>query len=336
MDNRISVLKILAAFMVVFLHLSGSNFYSFSDRWASANLYDSLTRAGVPLFFMISGATLLGKREPLFTFLSKRAARILPPLLLWSVIYLWWLDHNGVQTGNWMVAILRGPTMYHLWYFYAALGLYAFTPVLRRIFQHSSNSELGWYVGLWFAAALLFPSLSALTTGGCVRIGMGRLAEIYHLQYFAGFAGYMLLGALLARYAKAFGGWKVGIPLYAGAVLATMTIVYLQSQAAGRPCEAFYDYFSPLVALAAAGLFISILGRAPAPEMPWLTRVAGCMLGIYGLHVLAIEQLWLRAGLSPKSGNPWISTPLTAVIVFCACLVVIDTIRRAKAARIAV
>lgn len=65
-DNKIIAfdgLRILAAFAVVVLHTAAPlflNSYSSSD-WAVVNMYESLVRWSVPVFFMISGALFLNK-----------------------------------------------------------------------------------------------------------------------------------------------------------------------------------------------------------------------------------------------------------------------------------
>src|SRR5207253_1791806 len=150
MDRRIDGLRVAACFMVVLLHISAANIHEFGPKWWGANLWDSISRACVPLFFMISGATLLRKEEPLSQFMRKRAFRIMLPLLFWSAFYLWWLQYNGVDTGNWLVAILRGPTMFHLWYFYTIIGLYMFVPVIRKFYRHSTTQEKVWFLCVWF------------------------------------------------------------------------------------------------------------------------------------------------------------------------------------------
>lgn len=60
-------LRILAAFAVVVLHAVAPLFldsYPSSD-WNVANVYESLVRWSVPVFFMISGALFLNKRKEL-------------------------------------------------------------------------------------------------------------------------------------------------------------------------------------------------------------------------------------------------------------------------------
>jgi surface polysaccharide O-acyltransferase-like enzyme len=59
--------------MVVFLHSAGPVLYKYNEvgpsNWFVANVYDSIVRVCVPLFFMISGFLLLYKDESLAEFL---------------------------------------------------------------------------------------------------------------------------------------------------------------------------------------------------------------------------------------------------------------------------
>src|SRR3546814_10576210 len=87
--------RIGACFMVVVLHVAAMNFGVFDNQWWASNFYDSLTRSCVPVFLMISGVLLLGKQETLAVFFRKRFARILPPLLFWSLFYMSWNTWRG-------------------------------------------------------------------------------------------------------------------------------------------------------------------------------------------------------------------------------------------------
>ena len=60
------LLRILSAFMVVFLHVSSFDFYNYpvsSFNWKIYNIYDSMVRSSVPLFLMLSGTFLLDKHN---------------------------------------------------------------------------------------------------------------------------------------------------------------------------------------------------------------------------------------------------------------------------------
>ncbi|MBK9210985.1 MAG: acyltransferase family protein [Anaerolineales bacterium] len=52
--------------------------------------YFVISRAAVPLFFMVSGFLLLKKEEPYSVFFRKRAVKVAVPFFIWSVIYLLW------------------------------------------------------------------------------------------------------------------------------------------------------------------------------------------------------------------------------------------------------
>ena len=58
------LLRIQAAILVVLLHVSAIDWNMVSPhkpQWMIINLYNSMTRGAVPIFFMLSGAFLLNK-----------------------------------------------------------------------------------------------------------------------------------------------------------------------------------------------------------------------------------------------------------------------------------
>ena len=82
----IDLIKVIATFSVIILHSSSGvvNQFLSIDRaiWNIANIYDSMTRMSVPLFFMLSGALLLNQRdEPLRLFFLKRFSKVVIPLI---------------------------------------------------------------------------------------------------------------------------------------------------------------------------------------------------------------------------------------------------------------
>jgi surface polysaccharide O-acyltransferase-like enzyme len=331
MDRRISLLRILACFMVVLLHVSAENFHAFGNKWWAANFFDSLTRACVPIFFMVAGATLLPKQETLSVFFKKRFLRIIPTLLFWSAFYLWWLQHNGVAVGNWVVAILSGPTMFHLWYFYAIIGLYLFIPVLRKFYQHSTRTEQAWFITAWFVISSIYPTVYSLSRDpSCGYLRLGLLADTYHLSYFGGYIGYFLLGAFLVEGKSSV---KNGLTIFVIASIGTMAGTYLISRYFNAPCEFFYLYQSPLVVLAAGGLFMAFMGMRRGAPSKEVAMLSDCALGIYCIHVFIIDPVFKRAGISATVGNPWITSLSTAMGVFVVSFGVIYFGRKLKVFR---
>ena len=89
----IDIVKIFAIFSVLILHSSSPILYMIGkielDIWQIGNIYDSLVRMAVPLFFMVSGALLLNqKEEALSRFFSKRFVKVIIPLIAWSIVYI--------------------------------------------------------------------------------------------------------------------------------------------------------------------------------------------------------------------------------------------------------
>lgn len=84
----IQILGVIACLAVVAMHVNGC-FWQFSyDRyWITANIIECICYFAVPIFFMISGATLLNYRKRYTTavFFKKRFGKTLVPFLIWSI-----------------------------------------------------------------------------------------------------------------------------------------------------------------------------------------------------------------------------------------------------------
>lgn len=90
-ENYISILNVFATVSVVFLHTNGV-FWIFSKEryWITANVIESIFYFAVPIFFMISGTTLIDYRERYNTkeFFLRRIKKTLIPYIGWSAFFL--------------------------------------------------------------------------------------------------------------------------------------------------------------------------------------------------------------------------------------------------------
>ncbi|MCA8267459.1 acyltransferase [Burkholderia vietnamiensis] len=327
MDRRFDLLRVLACFMVVVVHVSGADTLSFGPNWWAGNLYDSLARACVPIFFMLSGATLLPKAEPLFVFFKKRFIKVIPPLVVWSSFYLWWLWYNGAPVGgvlDWVAAILRGPTMFHLWFFYAIVGIYLFVPAMRRLYQGSTPVEKWLVLALWFMWVCVYPMAHTFRTGAPLE---GPSNNPHSIGYFAPYLGYVLLGAVLSERT-----WRktTGAIVFVIGISATAILTWARSAYIGTPVDVFYLYLSPTVTVAAVGLFMFFLGIKRGAPSRFLSSMAQYTVAIYGLHAFVIDPVASRIGLSTVSGIGWIDIPLTSACVFVASAVAVHAWHRCK------
>lgn len=332
-------LRAAAILAVVVLHVSAPVVGKFASldasAWWAGHLWDSLVRASVPLFFMLSGALLLGRREPLAVFFTKRLSKLVPPLIAWSAVYLGWEALRSESERPWweyLAAPLHGAVYYHLWFLYEILRLYLVMPVLRVFVAHASARELDYFLLLWAVVALLYPLFKLWT---------GFRVSLLGLDAFAGYAGYMLLGYRLVQLEQGRVRHGLAAAAFALGWVATLWLTAAASASAGKFDGLFYEYLKPNVALMAAGAFwlMRAFGARLARTgggMGFGARCAQSSFGIYLAHVLVLELLGsgvLGFRLDALSLHPALGIPLVAALVLGASLGLVELLKRVPGLR---
>ena len=119
----LDLLRIIACLMVIFNHTNERGFYRFpADDLGSASFFLDMTmsvicKAGVPLFFMISGALLIDKEES-WKSTFRRMIRIGIDLFVFSLLYFW-IDSLLLGTPFSLpdtLSAMVGSNYWHLWY----------------------------------------------------------------------------------------------------------------------------------------------------------------------------------------------------------------------------
>jgi len=308
-DHALDGMRVVATLLVIVIHVSAKGFGLMGEKnWWAVNAWESMARVAVPLFFMISGALLLGRSHGIAS-IGRREWRILLPLAAWSVLYLLWFRYTGQRQSDWPALILNGPVVGHLWYLYALAGVYVFLPVLAAFHQHTPVRVQMFCLLFWFIAASLVPLEIALTGRRVAGIDWAAL----HL-----YPGYMAAGALLYRTLPAVPrrvhlacAWAAWLLLAIAIAVAT----WWRSHTLAQANETFYAYSSPLVLLASLAAFIALraLGASWAPSGSRRLRAvgwfAGTSFGIYLIHVwvLFVLEAW---GIDYRYLNPWLGIPL--------------------------
>ncbi len=162
-------LKAIACFLVIMQHtLSGNwttpfrNGTDISGIWLVVNALFIFAKAGVPLFFMCSGAAMLQKNRSIKGIWSHSLPNLLIPYVSWMLIYgvrdVFSLYESGslsVRTGiNAVVKdVLFG--QYHTWFVAALAALYVLAPFFCAI-GAERNGEL-YFLMLAFVFTILVP-----------------------------------------------------------------------------------------------------------------------------------------------------------------------------------
>ena len=151
-------LRIISSFFIILIHLTAVYFYKFpikSYKWKIIYFYNGLSRFGLPIFFMISGALFLKRDLSLKNIFNKYIKRIFIHLLLWSIIYS--ITKNKLMKSyikKIIFEIIKGH--YHLWYLYATIGLYINIPFSREITKN--ERLLKYFIILYFIIIFIIPN----------------------------------------------------------------------------------------------------------------------------------------------------------------------------------
>lgn len=146
---HIEFIRIIAIFFVLFNHTNeaGYTLYFAADNPALKPLYMTLSNLcviAVPLFFMISGALLLGKEESYADIYVKRVLRIIIALLLSTLAYrayyhfAWDAPWNLVPT---FAALPFTWGYFSQWYLYSYLAFLVMLPLLRRMVKSMHSKD---------------------------------------------------------------------------------------------------------------------------------------------------------------------------------------------------
>lgn len=147
----ISVLNALACFAVVMLHSNGAFWtYSADSYWISADFIECFMYFAVPVFFMISGTTLIDYRDKYSTreYFKKRIEKTLIPFIAWSVIGAFYQYYAGRLHIDWTVegvkTLIAGMMNTHVitvyWFSYIC-SAYIFVYRLLRLYQRQSEKK---------------------------------------------------------------------------------------------------------------------------------------------------------------------------------------------------
>lgn len=319
-DVNLDLLRVISAYMVVTLHIAAQGFYAFNPYWEIALVYNVLSRVAVPIMFMISGALLIPKQEPLKGTALRFIKRALVPYIVWSVIYMLysaWFTGSLFHITN----IFHHAPYYHLWFLFQYFGFLLALPLLRGFWGNSPKTAK-----LYVIAA----SLGYGTVVDFIHPWIGKSIIGFPISIVPYYIGYGLLGAYL--YQRERVEKTVTPALLTGFFMcsaATFVLTWQKSLRAGAPTELFLVYSSFFTMIVASCFFQWALSiHVPAKIGSRLTRVASATFGVYLLHPLIISSL--SAFLVWDTFHPagWI--PIFSICVSGSCCLFFLVLRSAQ------
>ncbi len=318
------ILRVIAAFLIVILHLSvayvnrAPESYESYQQWQLAVRISAISRPGVPIFVMLSGAFLLGREggTDLKRIFTRYVPKIIAIFLVWSFFYaLLEQDFYSQALSQGLVDAWQGLDHsrlaedlvlghYHMWYLYMLLGLYLVTPLLTHMCKGAATAQLFYFIGV----AVVFTGVSKLNQELWHLELLGDVLEKMAFFMPLGYVGYFVAGYVLKNRSPGLVSAVVLAALGVLAYLYTCRATYEINPMFGfsSPNLVYFSNYSPTVWLMSLGIFalFALAGKLTASAgkgdgsrrksplgllVAFLRRIPEYMLLVYLVHPAVIK-----------------------------------------------
>ena len=289
----ISVAQVLSCLSVVILHVNG-NFWSFTGdaSWIKANIIECFFYPAAPIFFMISGATLLDYRDryDTKTFLKKRIKRTLLPFIVWSFIGLLYqllknsLDITSLTTKDVASSIINTKYVPVYWFFIPLFTIYILI-IMISLVPKDGRKKVFYYFSLFSIVLsiinVLF-SFIGIQFNGALSNGLVSYSVLVLL-------GYCISTFPIERRQRVL----IYILGLLGFLLHVLGTMYL-SLDKGEIVNVFKGYTNFPCVLHTVAIF-TLIKYLPYERFPKITRIVEYLsqatLGVYLIHWFLIDTI---------------------------------------------
>ncbi|QMT83263.1 acyltransferase [Companilactobacillus pabuli] len=318
----IDFIRVLAMFLVVLAHSCASRLEHGvgSVDWNVAHSLVIITEIAVPLFFMISGSTILNspKTRSIRYLFKHRLPKILVPFIIWSIITAYFARQiDGTYTyHSFMQSIL---SMYHqpviiaYWFIYPLISLYLLSPLLKAMVDSLSSTGLTYLLILWFFFMMIIPAIiPVLPSDIRVYFKAYSMSKIV----FSSYLGYFLLGYKLSQEKHRKTNWLVGILLILILFTVNIEIGLIDNKSLWKILNIFSIGSVPFI----AGLIFVILRSFENKYHHWFSKLieilAPLTYGVYLIHGLVINLVEQWFGTSAYFTNFLLTSLISLVVIF--------------------
>lgn len=312
-DYNLEIVRTVSFLSVIIIHVA--NYYCRAFNKIPQNEYifslilDTLARVSVPCFFMISGALLLGRDEPLKKH-WQRLIRFLIPCIIWSIVYYFW-DTYYLKEPHQFREILYLPITEHLWYLYAIIPIYIVLPFFQIMCRH-----------MQLKTERVFLIIITITVIFNYILSLDELRPYYDLPLVGDrvYSYYFFIGYYIYKYKKNIPiNQKKLVIIFLSSMTAIAFLTATISYSIGDHYERILEYGNPLIILASAAFFLFILRLAKYKITPGIKTkkvidlLSGCSFGIYLIHIIFLDIY--KNHMQPVDLSAWIVIPTLTLII---------------------
>lgn len=288
--NYISILNLLACIGVVILHTFETG-YTSDANFVFEVLIRAIAYCAVPVFFMITGATLIDYREryDTKTFFKKRLLKVIIPLIIWSIIYFIINFFKGKFSINdlsfkfvfeYFFLVKTNPIF---WFFVVIIGIYLAIPVISLIPQETRRKAFLYIIIITFVFNQFLPDL-------LYHLNLNYNYDLKFPLTYSGWISFIFIGYYIDKYEIVKKHrviiYVLGIIGFLTMVVPTIFISYHKNES----CSWFDEYYDAPCVLYSASVFLFFKSKINNNQivtkiMPFFNFVAPTTLGIYVLHI---------------------------------------------------
>ncbi len=324
----IELLRIIAIYFVLFNHtwVCGYWLFSITENPVLYGIYLFLSiscKIAVPLFYMASGALLLGKEESIKDVYHKRVLKYIVILIVISFVYHIYDWHfNEAEFNIWtcLRTIYCGKAADALWYLYCYIGVLIMLPLLRRLVKSMRAKDYVYLLVCQIVLVGIIPIAEFLFSKGTVMISgdfSARLITTDSIFYFL--MGYYMEHVLEKEQYNRKNA-LTAISFSCLAIILCCLMTWYHTYLFGEASQRFHNALIAIPTLTAfyCAKLLFMKKNIPAGIQKAIQFVGGTTFGIFLLETMLRE----RTMIVFEKLQPIIHTmPACLVWVFAACAV---------------
>ena len=319
----IQILSVFSCFAVVALHVNGCFWtFSYERYWITANIIESLFYFAVPIFFMISGATLINYRKRYGTrkFFKKRIVKAVIPFLIWSLIGgVWVRFFDGTKLGgikNIIEGIVNTKYINIYWFFPALFSVYLAIPFLAYIPEVFRKKGFGYAIIVGFIINSCLPFIFRLLK---IQYNMG-----FEMPITSSYVLFALIGYWISNYEIEK---KYRYIIYIFAIMGLLVHIFgtwYLSYKDGAINQTFKGYNNVPCILYSVGIFLFMKNMKLEKTLSFLNKItrpfSSLTFGIYLIHWFILEIIYKFTNISTVSIY---YRSIGTVIIFLLCAILV-------------
>ena len=331
MENKISrnisldVLKILACFSVVILHVFGR------DPNILNSVFYYIATFAIPIFFMVNGYLLINKKDITYNYVLKKILKILLIVIFWNIILsigVIVIKHEWrnpiIETAK---NLLQKGTFSHFWFFGSLIIIYLFLPKLHKIVNKKKKIYQRTLLFLFIFCIIIdiINIILGIQGKGIFTVNVIQTFRLWTWLF------YFLLGGYIGKYKTEIGNNK-NIKFKLITIFATFFVIvyqYFIGNYVFKNYHAEYFYDNIFIIIYVLLVWYGVYSKSAYQKYESkIEKINKCIMGIYILHPLVIKLI----SKYYNYGNCLINIVMfSIIIVICMIIsIIIDKIPKLK------